>query len=585
MKTRTGNTKRPTSPSADTQAASKHPGIGIERGPSETGDSTEISSTEVGDNNDIIEAGLRYHDSNKAMDPEPQELQFSIPKDNNEAVLTCAVELGDDYNLVKVKGNKGNTGDAIGRQSLNDIQQEPNGVIGGNGTCMQELKNDDKFDIDDTKQEPNGINRGNNTELKNKEELAVQHEIGSFARIMDAVVPLSRVKDLLWNRDGEERVKTVELVGHLSTKPALLKHLLYISFHPSKPNLHNLALADLSQFKFYQGCISNGSGAAQSFFLIGQVMYSDLFDEDNSKQICIKPLYSHWARSAAVIGSDDATTSRLVPINGRKHRPVPVFDCKGSFQLTKYHKTTPLEEDPEIGSFVAIIFTIGRFKDGDHFVVSPNIQVVLCLGDKKDDLIEEGDIPKDIRSLQQFGVKGSEVTVKKEIEVEDEPSEDDKDTLLHCTPSVSVHFLCTVPLCLHKKMVLPLDIYSEIALFIDDRTVLCELTLSSCAARNACQPILWEHVDISNIHNSGSMYLWFIKNVHLARETQIIKLFGPGRYSRSQKANWLQLHHLLLLLSTGHNIVSVEVAQFDLESIPSSLLSPLLSVVIGNASF
>lgn len=88
----------------------------------------------------------------------------------------------------------------------------------------------------------------------------------------------------------------------------------------------------------------------------------------------------------------------------------------------------PIEEDPEIGSFVAVIFTVGRFQDGDHFVASPNIQVVLCVGDKKDEIIEEGDIPVDIRSIRQFGVKGPEVAVKKEIEVEDEPSEDDKDT-------------------------------------------------------------------------------------------------------------------------------------------------------------
>ncbi|KAK0430559.1 hypothetical protein EV421DRAFT_1912765 [Armillaria borealis] len=462
----TGNAKRPTSPSAEAQAAPKrgrqsgrqsaHPDIIMEHVFSEAGDSTEISSTEVGDNESEIESGIRNQEGNEAMVIEPQELHSPFLKDDKETVLARDIEPGANAGPSKETENKGGSSNDIGQHSFYNIEQEVKGV---DGDSDADLMNDD------TKQAPDG---GNSREFRNKGEPADRPEVGSFARIMDSVVPLSRVTDLLRNRDGEERVRTIELVGHLSTKPALLKRLLYIAFHLSKPNLHNLALADPLQYKFYQGRISSGSGAAQSFFLIGQVMYSKLFDEDNSKQICVKPLYSHWARSAAVIGKimglksnepvtfssyhggismtmymkksttspGDATTSCPVPVNGKKHGPavhpwnesVPVFDCRGSFQLTKYHKMTPIEEDPEIESFVAVIFTVGRFKDGDHFVVSPNIQVVLCLGDKKDDSIEEGDIPKDIRSLQQFGVKGAEVSVNKKIEVEDEPSEDDKET-------------------------------------------------------------------------------------------------------------------------------------------------------------
>ncbi|KAK0215913.1 hypothetical protein EDD85DRAFT_962575 [Armillaria nabsnona] len=164
----------------------------------------------------------------------------------------------------------------------------------------------------------------------------------------------------------------------------------------------------------------------------------ELFNEDNSKRICVKLLYSHWAHSAAVIvfmgqffqqllGTGDNSTLCPIPMNGKKHGPVPMFDCKRTIQLTKYHKTLLVLEDPEVGSFIAVIFTVGWFKDSDHFIVLPNIQVVLCLGDKKDDLIEARDILKSIQSLHQFRVTGHKVIVKKEIEVEGKPLEDNKD--------------------------------------------------------------------------------------------------------------------------------------------------------------
>ncbi|SJL17397.1 uncharacterized protein ARMOST_20947 [Armillaria ostoyae] len=263
-----------------------------------------------------------------------------------------------------------------------------------------------------------------------------------FDGIMSAVSVLPRVKDLLRNHEMEERVKTIELVDHLSSKPILLTHLLHLAFHLSKPNLSNLALVDPSQFCFNQGRIVMGSGPMQSFFLVRQVVHSDLFSADSTKQICIKPLYTHWARAAAVVGKiigvkagcsivfssfrggvslssymkklSDPTPS-TVPVNGKKHGPavrpwnesMPVFDCHGSFQLTKYHKCPPDSEDPKINSFVVVIFTIGRFKDGDDYVVSLNIQVVLRVGDAKDDFAEEGSVPKHIRSLRQFGVEGT----------------------------------------------------------------------------------------------------------------------------------------------------------------------------------
>ncbi|PBK58942.1 hypothetical protein ARMSODRAFT_983454 [Armillaria solidipes] len=488
-------------------------------------------------------------EANVIDDAEPQGLHSPLSKNSKEAVLTDTIEISTDKVPVKGEGDK-------------------NIIDGG----------------------------GDGTELQNNGETAVLHEVDSFVGIMDAVAPLARVRDLLRNRDGEERVKTIKLVGQLSTKPVLLKHLLYIAFHPSKPNLHNLALADPSQFKFYQGRIANGSGAVQSFFLVGQVVYSELFNEDNSKQICVKPLYSHWARSAVVIGkimglksnesvtfssyhggvsmttymkksisTGDDSTLHPVPVNGKKHGPamerkrliVPVFDCKGTFQLTKYHKMLPVSEDPEVGSFVTVIFTTRR-----------TIRLKKVTFPKPSDL------------YVNFGVTGHEVVVKKEIEVEDEPSEDDKDT-----PYIPSHILRTVTLCLREKMAFPLELYGEIASFADDHTVLRNFTLSCRAAQNMCQPLLWERVHVSNIHESGSMYLWFLENVHLARETRTVKLFGPGGYSQSQEADWLQLHRLVFLLSTGRSIVSVEVARFNLDSIPSSFLSPLLAAVIGDASF
>ncbi|SJL11806.1 uncharacterized protein ARMOST_15216 [Armillaria ostoyae] len=122
------------------------------------------------------------------------------------------------------------------------------------------------------------------------------------------------------------------------------------------------------------------------------------------------------------------------PVNGKKYGPVihpwnesvPVFDCRGTFQLMKYHKCPPDNEDPEIGSFITVIFTLGRFKEGDIFVVSPNIQVVLRLGDQKDHTVEEGTVPKYIWVMKPFGVTGPDIVYAESEEVAAE-GESDKD--------------------------------------------------------------------------------------------------------------------------------------------------------------
>ncbi|KAK0496952.1 hypothetical protein EDD18DRAFT_1352807 [Armillaria luteobubalina] len=269
--------------------------------------------------------------------------------------------------------------------------------------------------------------------------------VNPFDSVLAAITVLLHMKDLFCNREMEERVNTVDLVRHLSSKPSLLSRLMHIAFHPSKPNLNNLALIDPSQFRFSQGHIVMGTSPTQSFFLVGQVAHSNLFTSNASKQICVKPLYTHWARTASAIAkilgvnagaplvfasycggismSSYMKTSAepspsAIPVNGKKHGPairpwnenVPVFDCRSSFQLTKYHKCPLDSEDPAVGSFVALIFMLGRFRDGDAIVVSPNIQVVLCLGDMKDDVFGvEGTIEDTVPSMIETAGKDSDV--------------------------------------------------------------------------------------------------------------------------------------------------------------------------------
>ncbi|SJL17411.1 uncharacterized protein ARMOST_20961 [Armillaria ostoyae] len=132
-------------------------------------------------------------------------------------------------------------------------------------------------------------------------------------------------------------------------------------------------------------------------------------------------------------------------------------------------------------------------------------------------------------------------------------------------------------------MPLPTEIFEEIVATVDELDVLQTFTLACRAARYACQPILWERLDVAEHRNSEFCLLWFRKNSHLARETRIITFLGPGDHDPSQAQVWYNFDLLLRLVSQGHKLRSVVVARFQLNLIRTSQIFPCLAATIGEA--
>ncbi len=87
-----------------------------------------------------------------------------------------------------------------------------------------------------------------------------------------------------------------------ATLTVAYRRVLLLAFAPSKTNLVNLALSDPSECSVSSDKIIHGLPYPQSFFLIGSVVYSDLFGGDTTKQICIRPLDFLFPRVTAIIG-------------------------------------------------------------------------------------------------------------------------------------------------------------------------------------------------------------------------------------------------------------------------------------------
>ncbi|KAK0440477.1 uncharacterized protein EV420DRAFT_1485942 [Desarmillaria tabescens] len=155
-----------------------------------------------------------------------------------------------------------------------------------------------------------------------------------YQAIVSALIPLGRVKDYIKSKEIPDRVPTVDVA-------ALYRNNL--------PVIH--------------------------FFIVGSVVYSDLFGLSTSKQICIQPLHFLWPRAAAAIGRIFGVGPNKVLMNNgfkgglsftswlKSGDSMPVFDCQAPFKLSIYN-TCPLNKvDPENGSIVLIIFTLGHYKE------------------------------------------------------------------------------------------------------------------------------------------------------------------------------------------------------------------------------
>ncbi|KAK0466115.1 uncharacterized protein EV420DRAFT_1474913 [Desarmillaria tabescens] len=272
--------------------------------------------------------------------------------------------------------------------------------------------------------------------------------VGPYQCIVNTLVPLPRIQDYIKSREMPERVPTVN-IGHLfSSNLPVVQHVIHLAFAPSKENLVNLALIDPMEFALHSERVVHTTLVAQSFFIIGSVVYSDLFNVGNTKQICIQPLHFLWPRVAAVIGRifdvspgsvllnngfqgglsfsswlkgdrNKSSSAKSFPVNRRWHgptirpwnEPVPIFDCRSRFKLSTYNTAPKYTEDPENGSIVLIIFTLGRYKELSYKVASYNIQVILKLTNSP----TEGDgeparnpLSANLSALEPIGVCGSD---------------------------------------------------------------------------------------------------------------------------------------------------------------------------------
>lgn len=63
----------------------------------------------------------------------------------------------------------------------------------------------------------------------------------------------------------------------------------------------NTALIEPADFSLHSDRVVRSSLMSQSFFIVGSVVYSDLFGLKTSKQICVQPLDFMWPRIAAAV--------------------------------------------------------------------------------------------------------------------------------------------------------------------------------------------------------------------------------------------------------------------------------------------
>ncbi|SJL11511.1 uncharacterized protein ARMOST_14915 [Armillaria ostoyae] len=284
-----------------------------------------------------------------------------------------------------------------------------------------------------------------------------------YEGILRVLIPVPRIRDLLKAKDIADPVPTFNLIRYYRNNRAVIKRVLLLAFAPSKTNLMNLALSDPTECSVSSDKIVHGLPYAQSFFLIGSVVYSDLFGGDTTKQICMRPLDFSFSRVTAVVGRvfgtapggtlffngyrggmsfmswmkpESGRMSQTVPphaVNGKRHvvrpwdEPVPVFDCRAGFKLSQYHLAPKCFENPEEGDLVFIICTVGWYKNMSYNVASFNVQVVLKIADGPTSM-DGGKLtcalPAYFGELHGFGVSGEELPATDAID-EMEADEDE----------------------------------------------------------------------------------------------------------------------------------------------------------------
>ncbi|SJL14190.1 uncharacterized protein ARMOST_17645 [Armillaria ostoyae] len=272
-----------------------------------------------------------------------------------------------------------------------------------------------------------------------------EDEKSPYDGILNTLIPVPRVRDLLKTNDISDAVPTFDILRRYRNNKEVIKRVLLLAFVPSKSNLVNLALADPSEFSVVSERLVHGLPYPQSFFLIGSVVYSNLFGKDTTKQICMEPLDLSFPHVAAVLGRVFGTApGGALLFNGYRggmsfqswmksdtirawDEPVPVFDCRAGFRLSQYHLNAKCHADPDEGDVVLIICTVGRYRNLSYNVMSLNVQVVLKIANGptvKDRDKPARPLPYWFYELRSFGVSGEEpAAVVDEGEVEYDPEE------------------------------------------------------------------------------------------------------------------------------------------------------------------
>lgn len=139
-----------------------------------------------------------------------------------------------------------------------------------------------------------------------------------YDRIIHALIPVPCIRDLLKTKDISDPVPMFNLVRYYRNNKEVIKwvficlllsipwfscfrRVLLLVFALSKTNLMNLALSDPTEFSVSLDKIMHSLLYPQSFFLIGSVVYSDLFGAKTTKQICIRPLSFSFPRVMAIL--------------------------------------------------------------------------------------------------------------------------------------------------------------------------------------------------------------------------------------------------------------------------------------------
>lgn len=132
-------------------------------------------------------------------------------------------------------------------------------------------------------------------------------------------------------------------------------------------------------------------------------------------------------------------------------------------------------------------------------------------------------------------------------------------------------------------MHLPAKIFEEIASAVNDLPVLRSFTLSCCTAQHACQPLLWEQLDVTECCDSELCLVWFRANSHLAQDICVVTFLGPGDHDLSQAQIWYNVDLLLHLVSQGRELRTVVIAHFQFSLIHTSQIFSYIAAMVGNA--